>query len=333
MRPAMRRAVIGRLAAAALAVAALAAAPSRLSAQTDGYPNRTVRMVVGPASDAALRVVAEGLRTRLGQPFVVENRPGGGGGGEIAVRAVATAPPDGYTFLFATSAQAIAMALGVANFDLMKEFEPVTLINLSSFVLAVHPSVPANSVQELIALAKSKPKTVNCAYGGTGTPQHLACEMFAKLAGVEVVMVPYRDAGSMAKALLAGEVQMLFSVASAIATHVQAGSVRGLAVTTAERSRFFPQLPTMIEAGLPDFQMSGWGSLLAPATTPQAAAERINTTTAAVFQEPEVRKRFDAIRLDIPPPANPAGVREFIRNDLARWNRIIDLTGVKRGAL
>jgi tripartite-type tricarboxylate transporter receptor subunit TctC len=314
-----------------LAAALLTALPAGSFAAGDDYPNRTIKTILGGASDAALRIVADKLQHRLGQPVVVEARPGGGGASEIAVRAVSSAPPDGYTLLMSTPAQTIGTAMQVANFDLLKEFEPVAMLNLSTFILVVNPTVPAHNLKELIAYARANPGKVNCAYAGYGSPQHLSCGLFAKLANANIVLVPYRDAASMANAILGKQVDMLFSVAAAIEPQITAGNARALAVTQGTRSRLFPDLPTMAEAGLSEFKMSGFSSLLAPAKTPAAIVTKLNKEVIAAESEPGVSALYDKISLEVPPPLSPEQTREFLRDDIARWNRAVDLAGIKRG--
>ena len=312
---------------AAIVVLTLLAAPANASAQD--FPSRTIRLIVGPSPDAITRIFADRMQKHWGTPVIVEPRPGAGG--DIAAKAVSTADPDGYTLLNATSSFTLNTALQLANYDFVKDFDPVAIINLSSFVLIVNKSLPVNSLQELIALAKSKPGELNCGSAGQGTPPHLACEMFNKLAGVQTVHVPFREANASINALLGGHVQMSFAVSAVARGQIEGGTVRALAVTTAQPSNLFPGVPTMAQAGLSGFEITGWGSFMAPAGTPKPVIEKLNAEIVRELQDPEVQTSLARMGLDVPPLYTPDRFGEFIRNDIARWNKIIDTAGVARG--
>jgi tripartite-type tricarboxylate transporter receptor subunit TctC len=217
------------------------------------FPSRPIKLVVGPSPDVFSRIIAEHLQQAWGQPVVVEPRPGAGG--KLAAAAVAGAEPDGHTLLFATPTYTLNAAMKLASYDLVKEFEPVSIIGLISYALVVHPSVPARSVAELVALAKARPGALNCASAGIGTVPHLACETLNKSAGVNVVHVPYRDVNAAMMGTVGGTVQMFVAVSTVARAQILSGTVRGLAVTTAQRSTLLPGLPTMVEAGYPNFVM------------------------------------------------------------------------------
>jgi tripartite-type tricarboxylate transporter receptor subunit TctC len=259
---------------------------------------------------------------------VVEPRPGGGG--KIAVTAVTGAKSDGHTLLFATPTYTLATAMRLATYDFVKEFEPAALTGLIAYVLVVHPSVPANSVAEFVALAKAKPGAINCASAGYGTVPHLACETLNKVAGVEVVHVPFKDVNSAMMGVVGDHVQMFVAVSTVARQQIAAGTVRGLAVTAAQRSRLLPQLPTLAESGFPSFVMPGWGGLMAPAGTPKAVVDEINAEVQRAVEDPKVAQKLLGVGME-PPPAMPAAaVGAFIKDDIARWTGLVDAVGVDK---
>src|SRR5262245_23151472 len=233
---------------------ALAAYPSLDPVRAQDFPNRPIKLIVGPSPDVFSRIIGEHLQQAWGQPVVVEPRPGGGG----KLAAAAVAEPDGHTLLFATPTYTLNAAMKLASYDFVKEFEPVSIIGVISYALVVHPSVPARSVAELVALAKARPGALNCASAGIGTVPHLACETLNKSAGVNVVHVPYRDVNAAMMGTVGGTVQMFVAVSTVARAQILSGAVRGLAVTTAQRSTLLADLPTMVESGYPDFVMPGW---------------------------------------------------------------------------
>ena len=298
-------------------------------AVADDYPTRAVRIIVGPSSDVTARVAAERLHRALGQPFIVENR--GGGGGEVAAKAVSSADPDGYTLLYATSSYTLNTALQNASYDFEKDFDPISLFGISSFTLIVNPSVPAKNLQELIALARSKPGELNCASSGIGTPAYLGCQMFNTLAGVKTVHVPFRDVNAAVSALVSGYVQMMFAVSVNAKPQVQQNVLRAIAITTAERSDIMPGVPTMKESGLPDFLITGWGSLVAPVGTPKPVADKLNVEVQKILKDTTNGISIEQSGMEPSGVETPEQFRAFIKSDIDRWNRLIDLTGVKRG--
>ncbi|MCC7348870.1 MAG: tripartite tricarboxylate transporter substrate binding protein [Variibacter sp.] len=293
------------------------------------YPTRPIRIVIGPSSDVGARLVADRLHRAMGQPVIVENR--GGGGGEVAAKAVSSAEADGYTLLYATSSYTLNTALQYASYNFAQDFEPISLFGISSFTLVVHPSVPARNLQELIALAKSKPGELNCASSGLGTPAHLGCEMFNAMAGVKTVHVPFRDVASAVNAIVSGYVQMLFAVSVNAQPQIDSGVLRGIAITTEKPSRLFPKLPTINENGIPGFIVTGWGSMVAPARTPQPVIQKLNTEVQKVLKSQEAATLVNKLGMEPNGVDTPEQFRQFIRDDIDRWNRLIDVTGVKRG--
>src|SRR5262249_26452665 len=195
------------------------------------------------------------------------------------------------------------------------------------YALVVHPSVPAHSVAELVALAKARPGALNCASAGIGTVPHLACETLNKSAGINVVHVPYRDVNAAMMGTVGGTVQMFVAVSTVAKAQIGSGTVRGPAVTTAQRSTLLPQLPTMVEAGYPNFAMPGWGGFLAPAHTPKAIVEKLNAEIGRAVRKPEVEARLLAVGMETPPALAPAQVTDFVRDDVARWTALVAAVG------
>ena len=285
----------------ALGAAALAAATTL--AQAQDFPNRPVKIIVGPSPDVFSRIVAEHLQEAWKQPVVVESKPGGGG--KLAVAAVTGARPDGHTLLFATPTFTLATAMRLATYDFVKDFEPAALMGVIAYTMVVHPSLSANSVGDLVALARQKPGEINCGSAGYGTVPHLACETFNKVAGVQVVHIPYNSVNAAMLGVMGNQVQMFVAVSTVAKQQIAAGTVRGLAVTTAQRSVLLPQLPTLAESGFPTFVMPGWGGLMAPAGTPKAIVDKINAEVQRAVQDPKVAEKLLAVGME-PPPAMPA---------------------------
>jgi len=306
----------------------LAAGSPTMPAAAQEFPTRPIKLVVGPSPDVFSRIVAEHLQQAWGQPVIVEPRPGAGG--KLAASAVAGAEPDGHTLLFATPTYTLNTAMKLASYDLVKEFEAVSLIGLISYALVVHPGVPAHSVAELVALAKARPGALNCASAGIGTVPHLACETLNKSAGISVVHVPYRDVNAAMMGTVGGTVQMFVAVSTVAKAQIASGTVRGLAVTTAQRSTLLPELPTMVEAGYPNFVMPGWGGFLAPANTPKAIVQKLNAEIGRAVRKPEVQARLLAVGMETPPALAPAQVADFVRDDVARWTALVEAVGLEK---
>jgi tripartite-type tricarboxylate transporter receptor subunit TctC len=235
-----------------------------------------------------------------------------------------------HTLLFATPTYTLNAAMKLASYDLVKEFEPVSIIGLISYALVVHPSVPARSVAELVALAKARPGALNCASAGIGTVPHLACETLNKSAGVNVVHVPYRDVNAAMMGTVGGTVQMFVAVSTVARAQILSGTVRGLAVTTAQRSTLLPDLPTMVESGYPNFVMPGWGGFLAPAHTPKEIVQKLNAEMRRAVLKPDVQQRLLTVGMETPPAYAPAQVGEFIGNDVARWTQLVEAVGLEK---
>src|SRR5262249_33148322 len=314
-------------AAAALAIATTLAAVVPTCAQAQDFPNRPVRIIVGPSPDVFSRIVAQHLQEAWNQPVVVESKPGGGG--KLAVAAVTGAQPDGHTLLFATPTFTLATAMQLANYDFVKDFEPTALMGVIAYVLVVNPSVPAKSFAELVEYAKQNPGKVNCGSAGYGTVPHLACETFNKLAGVQVVHIPYNSVNAAMVGVMGNQVQMFVAVSTVAKQQIAAGTVRGLAGTTAQRPGLERQLPTLAESGFPTFVMSGWGGLMAPAGTPKPIVDKINAAVQDAVKDPKVAEKLLAVGME-PPPAMPAAAfADFIKEDTARWTGMGDAVRLK----
>jgi len=293
-------------------------------AQTD-YPTKPIHFIVGPGPDSLARLFGQKMSEAWGQPVIVDQR--GGGGGTISAEAVAKGTPDGYWLLLTTGTHAINASVYKTSYDL-RDFAPVTLLGATPFVLAVHPSVPVKSVAELIKLAKAQPGKLNYGSGGSGTPPHLATELFKQMAGVNMVHVPYKTIPAAITDLLAGQIQVMFTVGPAGLPHVKAGRIRGLAVSTAKRSTFAPDLPTVAESGLPGFNVFGWNGVLATAGTPRPVIEKLHSLFITAMKDPEVRKRMADFGFE-PIGNTPEEFGAFVKEDIARWAKLVKETGAK----
>lgn len=322
------RGLRGVACAIGLALAPTPAQFSETKAQESGFPTHAIKIIVGPSPDVFSRIVAAHLQEAWGQPVVVEPRPGAGG--KIAINAVLAAPPDGYTMLFATPTYTLNTAMKAATYDLLKQFDAVAIAGVISYALVVNPSVPAGSVAELIAYAKRNPGKLNCASAGIGTVPQLACEYLNKIAGVNIVHVPFRDVNSATMATVSNTTQLFFGVATNAKAQIDSGALRGLAVSTQRRSLVLPDLPTMVESDYPTFNMPGWGGFVTPAGTPPAVIAKLNAEIRRGIERPQLRTRLFASGMEPPPPYGPAAVRQFIADDIARWTQFVDAIGVDK---
>ena len=316
---AMRAAIL--CGAAGLALAVMAAAGS-----AQEYPLKPIRFVVGPGPDALARAVSQKLTDAWGQQIVIDQRPGAGG--SIAADIVAKARGDGYTLLLATGSHTINAALQKQSYDLIQDFSAVSLVGSVPFILVVHPSLPVYSVKELVALARAKPGELNYGSAGNGTPPHLAGEMLKTLTGIKLVHVPYKTAAQAMVDVLSGQPQLMFAVAPVGLPQVKAGRVRGIAVSTAQRSRMAPDLPTVAESGVPGFDVIGWNGVLAPAGTPPAVVKKLHSGLDSALKLPDVVTRLAATGFE-PVGSTPEAFAAFVRTDIARWTRVIREAGVK----
>jgi tripartite-type tricarboxylate transporter receptor subunit TctC len=307
---------------AGVALACLGAAGPALA--QDDYPNRPVRIVVpfspGGAADIMSRVLAEKLGARLGQPVIVENKPGGGT--MIASDYVARAAPDGYTLLMAASSLGIAPSIyAKVNYDPIKDFTPVTQVASVVHVLEVHPSVPAKNVGELIAYLKANPGKVSYGSVGTGSSTHLEAELFNSMAGVQMTHIPYKGSSPALNDLVAGRLQVMFDAWASSGPFVKDGKLRALAVTTTKPSASVPDLPTVAASGLPGYSAMPWLGLVAPAGTPQPVVDKLYQNLAQILQQPEVKTQFVGLGLDII-GSDPKTFAAFIRQDVTTWAKV-----------
>lgn len=295
------------------------------------YPVRPIRLVIpyppGGPTDFVGRAVAAKLTELLGQQMVVDNRPGAGT--VIASEMIARSAPDGYNLLFATGGGTYLapLILPKVPYDPQKDYAPVAMLVISPQVLVVHPSVGANSVKELIAVAKAKPGLLNFSSVGTGTSPHLGGELFKALANVDIVHVPYKGTAPSMTDLMAGRVQLAFSSIPTVLAHVQAGRLRMLGIGGDKRSPALPTVPTIAET-LPGFQLVTWYAIVAPTGTPAAIVNRLNAETAMVLKEPEMQKRFSEQGLE-PTIMTPQELKQFAENDVARWTKLIKAANIK----
>ena len=295
------------------------------------YPNKPIRLIVGfppgGSTDITARLVGQKLSASLGQPLVIDNKPGAGSnlGAEIAAKAA----PDGYTLLMCTIANSINYSLYKdLYYDLIKDFAPVTQTTSMLSFLVIHPSLPVRSVKELIALAKSKPGELNYASSGVGNSPHLAGEMFKMMAGVDMVHIPYKGTGPELNDLLAGTVKIAFETTPAVLTHVKDGKLLALAVNSAKRTPLLPNVPTMSEAGVPGFEMTSWNGLAFPAGTPKEIITRVYQETLKAIQIPEVREKLSSLGAD-PVGSTPEQFAAFIQAETKKWAKVIKDANVK----
>jgi len=298
-----------------------------MAASAQDYPNRYIRVIVGPGPDLVARLFGPKITEVLGQQVVIEPRPGAGG--VIAAQTVATAPPDGYTLLQATASYTINTALETSALDMRKDFAAIGRASTSPFTLVVHPSVPARTVQELIALAKSKPGGLNYASSGIGTPPHLAAELLKAMAGVDIVHVPFREANSALNAVVSGAVQIMFSISSTTQPQVVAGTVRGLAVTTLKPSPLVPGMPSIADSGLPGYEVTGWNGFVAPAGTPAAIIAKLSGAIQRGLDDPDLRKRLETAGYEVAPHNTPEDFAAFIKADTERWINLVEKTNMR----
>jgi tripartite-type tricarboxylate transporter receptor subunit TctC len=299
-------------------------------AKAQAYPSRPVRIIIGipPGGplDLSARLIGQRLSERLGQQFIIDNRPGAGG--NLGTEAVVRAPPDGHTLLLAFAANAINASLFASlNYDFIRDIAPVASINRIPIVLAAHPSFPARTVAELIAYAKANPGTVDMATPGKGTGPHLAGELFKMMAGVDMVHVPYRGSGPMMPDLLSGQVQVAFDAASSFVPHIRAGKLRALAVATATRLEALPDVPTVADT-VPGFEASGWCGFGAPRNTPPAIIDTLNRETNAALADPAIAAHLADVGA-IVLAGSPADFGAFIAQETQKWAKVIRFAGIQ----
>jgi len=299
-------------------------------AAAQAYPARTVRMIVpypaGGGTDIISRTVAQKLAERWGQQVIVDNR--GGANGIIGTELAARSKPDGYTIAVVIATQAINPSMVAKLPYSASDFTPVTLMAQYPFILTVHPSVPAKSVREFIALAKARPGELSYASSGNGSGPHLGFELFKTMAGINVVHVPYKGAGPANTELVGGQVQAFFNNFLAAMPLIQSGRLRVLAVTSAQRSKAMPQAPTFAESGLPGFDVTGWYSVVAPAGVPDVIVTKVQSDIAAVLRIPEIASRLSSEGAD-PVGSTPEQFAKFLHAETQKWAQVIKAAGIK----
>jgi tripartite-type tricarboxylate transporter receptor subunit TctC len=295
------------------------------------YPDHPIKVVhgfaAGGGADILLRTIIPAISENLGQQIIVEYRPGAGG--NLAMEAVAKAAPDGYTLLMGTPGLATNRSLYAGlSFDPLKDFAPISLVGTVSNVLVVNPALPANSVAELVALAKLRPGALNYASSGVGTSLHLAGELFMLDTGTQIVHVAYKGGSQAQTDVMGGQVQMMFNVLPSALPQIQAGTLRALAVTGKTRSESLPNVPTMIEAGVPGYSALTWNGLLAPAGTPPEVIARLNEAIVKAMRSAAMKDLLAKIGQD-PAWTTPEEFAAFLREETAKWSKVIAASGIK----
>ena len=309
---------------AVLAVLLAAMTPIRPSCAED-YPSRSVKIIVpfgagGPA-DIAARLLGNIMQEKFGQPFVVENRTGAGG--VIGTQEVVKSSPDGYTLLMMSNTQtANESLLPPRKYELMRDLVPIAPVNYSDLVIVVHPSVPAKTLEEFIALAKSEPGKLNYASSGQGTPYHMAGELFKSMAGISIQHVPYRNSGDARTGVIAGQVQMMIDAVTTMAPNITANQVRALATTGSQRSSVLPNVPTATEAGVPGYEATIWLGLMAPAGTPKPIIDKLNAAVNDAVKRPDIVKLWKDQGAS-PMSMSPEEFDKFLRADIVKWAEVV----------
>jgi tripartite-type tricarboxylate transporter receptor subunit TctC len=311
---------------------AMMMAAGTVAALAQAYPSQPIKIVIGfgpgSAADILARLVGKPMEVHLGQPIVVENRPGNSS--MIAAETVARAPADGYTLFMATIANTLNPAETKSNFNLGRDMAPIALLGIVPNVLVANPSVPANNLQELIALAKSKPDSLTFGSSGFATASHMAAELFNEKAGTKILTVPYQGGSNQAVSdLLSGRITLMFNVAATLAPHVEAGKLKAFAVAQSKRASIMPDVPTLAEAGMTGFDAGIWIGLLAPAGTPPAIIEKLSVAANEALGTEGVRTALQRQGTD-PSGSTPKEFADFIRSDIEKWSAILASPGLKK---
>ncbi len=301
-------------------------------AAAQAYPDKPIRVIVpvpaGGTPDVVARMVAPGLSTLLGQQLVIDNRGGAGGliGAELAAKAV----PDGYTVFFSSpgSLTILPHLQEHVAYDTLRDFAPISLVSIGPFLLITHPSVPARTVRELIALARAEPGKLNYASAGNGAANHLAMELFKSMAGVDITHVPYKGAPQAVTDLIGGSVNLMFNSIPPVLQHIKTGRLRLLAVASARRSPQLPDVPTISEAGVPGYEAITWFGLLAPAKTPKAIIVRLNDVMVKVVHAPDLKSQLEVQGYD-PVGSSPEEFAAFIRAESVKYAKVVKFSGAK----
>ena len=320
----MRRARLALSMAAGLLVALTATVAAQ------DYPTKPVRLIVpfppGGSNDVVGRIVATGLGERLGKQVLIDNR--GGAGGVLGTEVAANAAPDGYTLLVISLAHTVNPGLYKLKYDPIKSFVPVAMLGSGVNVLCVHPSVPVNTLQELLALAKQKPGTLNYATAGAGSFQHMGSELFKLMAGVDIVHVPFRGGGPAMIDVVGGHSQIVLSSLIQTMPHIRSGKLKPLGTGGKTRSPILPDVPTIAEAGVPGYEMANWWGIVAPAGTPQAIVDRLGKEIGVVLASPETQKVFSNEGAEVVQKTG-AEFGAFIESELAKWQRVVKEAKIK----
>lgn len=295
------------------------------------YPSRSIRFILpfppGGGTDTMGRAIGTPLGEALGQQIVIDNR--GGGGANIGAELAAKSPPDGYTLFMMTGTHTVNVTLyRNLGYNLVRDFVPVSLLGGTAYVVVVHPSIPVKSIKELIALAKSRPGEISHSSSGTGTGPHLAGELFKSMTGIKMLHIPYKGGGPSVIGLVSGEAMVGFTTTPSCIYQIQAGRLRGLAVSTAQRSPYLPQLPTVAEAGVPGYDTSAWYGMVVPTGTPAEIIARLNAETAKVMTMPEVKSRLDATGM-VPKTGSPEELGRHIHDEIEKWSKVVKALGLR----
>lgn len=326
----IRKPVAALLQSVLAATLAIMATPSGAQGQAAGYPRQTVTITVayaaGGATDITSRAIAQELTKLWGQSVVVENRPGAGG--NIGASMVARAKPDGYNLIMVAPAHTVNATLYPnPGYEPIKDFEPIGQVTNMTNMVVAHPSFPAKNIQELVEMAK-KPDGVTYASGGIGTSEHMAAELFQYKTGVKMTHIPYKGTGQVIPDLLSGQVKLTFGNMPALLPHIQKGSLKPLAVSTAKRSSALPDVPTVAESGVPGYEVIVWLGLLAPAGTPAEIVQKINTDLATVLKLPAIRERFAAMGME-PSYSTPAEFRKLLESEIDKYATVIKAANLR----
>lgn len=316
-----------------LASIALASTVLATDATAQDWPTRPVRIVVGyppgGGTDVLARAIGEKLSAMWGQPVIVDNRPGASG--IVGADAVAKSAPDGYTLIFVVSSHAVNDTLyAKVPYRTERDFVPVAFVGSIPNILVVRPTLPVNSVAEFVAYAKANPRKLNYASGGLGISNHLTMERFKLAAGIDIVHIPFKGGAPSLAALLGGQVDVMFNTLSTTLPHVQSGALRALAVTSARRSPLVPDVPTLIEAGFPEFEASEWWGILAPAGTPPGVVDKINASVTKVIESPEMQEKLVRKQGLVFQATKPADFAKFLNSESVRWGQVIKAANIEQ---
>jgi len=313
-----------------IALALAAAAFSASTAFAQAWPSKPIRYIVpfppGAFNDSLARIMAAELPKALGQPVLVENRPGGNT--IIGTEAAAKSAPDGYTLFGAALPFAVIQSLYKTSFDVTKDFAPITLAGTTPNLLVANPGAPVNSVKELIAYARANPGRLNYASTGNGTSNHLSFELFKAMTRTFIVHIPYKGSAPAVTDLIAGQVQVMFDNTPNVLPHVRAGKLKALAVSSKARSKLAPEVPTVDEAGVPGYDVTVWFGILAPAGTPKPIIDRLNAEMVKVIRTPEITDRFMKAGVD-PVASTPEAFSGYLKSEVGRWAKVIQDAGIK----